>query len=197
MVNELEQRSWTDGVTYRQHLLSVGVVGIIKTRNSWTKKRKSMLNVCPWKYRKPESVWGWVHSLGRRVQAASLGWPTSRWWWGGKVSFPSGSSLARGWSWLGAHFLSRLSHHILFPKGSVCLGLGELALDTPLAVKPTCRQLPFSFTENGGQLLRQHHGAAAPGARVLPGRILWPEVSFLPSGESIQVVTRASIIFYM
>lgn len=50
----------------------------------------------------------------------------------------------------------------------------------------------FSPTEDGSQLLRQHHGAAAPGARVLPRRLLRPEVPLLPPGESRQAVTVRS-----
>lgn len=39
------------------------------------------------------------------------------------------------------------------------------------------------FVENGGGVLRQHHGAAAPGARVLQGRVLRQEVPLLPQSE--------------
>lgn len=111
-------------------LYSIGVVSISQNQEFLSKKRKSMLNVYPWKYRKPEPLWGWVHSLGRTLQAASQGCFTVRWQWRVKTSSPSGSSPGRGWSGLGAHFLSRPSHHVLFPKDSVYLGLGELALDT-------------------------------------------------------------------
>lgn len=113
----------------------------------------------------------------------------------GGLPLPSGSNLGRGWSWPGAHFYTVCVAMFCFQK-MVSTGAWENLLGTPLAVRPTWRQLPFSFTENGSQLLWQHHGAATPGAWVLSGWLLWQEVSFLPSGESIQVVKRTYIIFY-
>lgn len=152
MVNELEQCGWTDGVTCRQHLLSVGAVSIIKTRNSWTKRRKSMLNVCPWKHRKPESV-GLGLLTGQKSLSSLSGLPHLQVMMEREGSFHPATPLARGWSWLRAHFLSRLSHHALSERqcllrpGRTCFGHS-----TSSQAKPSCRQLPFLFTENGGQL---------------------------------------------
>lgn len=46
--------------------------------------------------------------------------------------------------------------------------------------------LPFVMLlciENGGSILRSHHGAAASGAWVLQGGILWQEIPLLPQSE--------------
>lgn len=85
----------------------------------------------------------------------------------------------------GAHFSSRLSRCVLFPKDNVYVGPGGLALDTTSG-QARLKATASLITENGSQLLRQHHGAAAAGARVLPGRLLRPEVSVLPPGESMR-----------
>lgn len=63
----------------------------------------------------------------------------------------------------GAHFSSRLSRCVLFPKDNVYVGPGGLALDTTSG-QARLKATASLITENGSQLLRQHHGAAAPGA---------------------------------